>query len=88
MVPRPGIKWYVLLNPAMDSFDRDAYLTSAQLVERWKGTPLQCSYVTLARRRARGQGPAWCLAGHNDNIYYSLETIEAYELSTQPHVKA
>jgi hypothetical protein len=68
-------------------FDPSKYLTPAQLVERWKNTPLAISYVTLARRRSAGKGPVACYAGHNHRVYYGLETIEAYEKSLEPHAK-
>ena len=69
-------------------FNTAQYLTPAQLVERWAGTPLAISYVTLARRRAAGKGPQACYAGHNDRVYYHLDAIMAYESATKPHAKS
>jgi len=68
-------------------FNPADYLTPAQLVERWAGTPLAISYVTLARRRAAGKGPVACYAGHNDRVFYHLDVIKAYESATKPHDK-
>ena len=73
------------MTTSYDGFDKTQYLTPAELVGRWADTPLALSYVTLARRRSAGKAPEFCYAGHNDRVYYSLEAIEAYELSRGPH---
>lgn len=65
----------------MSSFDfnREDYLSPAELVERWRATPFPVSLVTLARWRRIRRDPQFIKAGHNGRVYYPLEAIRAYE---------
>jgi hypothetical protein len=54
-----------------------AYLTTAELVERWGK---QYSTSTLRSWRKRKVGPAWSQpGGPRGKVLYSLSAIEAYE---------
>ncbi len=59
-----------------DKPEQPIYLTTAELVERWRG---QISASTLANWRAEGKGPCFVKVG--GRILYPLDDVLAYERS-------
>ena len=58
---------------------RDRLLSPNELVRRWEQSFYPVSAVTLGRWRRNGTGPAFHKIGAAGRIFYSLDSVVAFE---------